>query len=391
MPMRFDRMEFAGSLGDLGALLPLSLGMIIMNGLDPVGLFFCVAMFYLLAGSYYRVPIAVQPMKTVGAYAVATGVSAQVIGASGLCLGAFLLLASRGNMLTLLKRFTPLPVIRGVQVSTGSLLAMQGAKMVLGTSLLQQDMSEPHLGISTLLGIPWSILLGICAMAGILFLLNNKRFPAALVVVSLGLLFGALVGKASLHIGLHGPSLLPFGLPAWADFAFALPMLVLPQLPMTLGNAVFANADLSGQLFPEAKERVTPKALCVTMGSACIIASLVGGMPMCHGAGGLAAHYRFGARTGGSNVIIGLIFLVATVALGPSLADILSLLPMAVLGVLLLFAGLELCLAVRDLTERSGLFIVFFMLVISMTVNLALAFLLGATLCWLMEQRGLRI
>jgi hypothetical protein len=30
---------------------------------------------------------------------------------------------------------------------------------------------------------------------------------------------------------------------------------------------------------------------------------------MCHGAGGLAAHYRFGARTGGSDVYAGLILL----------------------------------------------------------------------------------
>ncbi|UZP68843.1 SulP family inorganic anion transporter [Desulfovibrio mangrovi] len=391
MAIRFDRMELAGSLGDLGALLPLALGMIVINGLDPVGVFLCVGLFYLLGGAYYRAPIAVQPMKTVGAYAVATGVSATVIAASGIWLGALLLLATYGPVLNFLKRFIPVPVIRGVQVSTGSLLAMQGLKLILGESGLQKTVSEPQLGLDTLLGVPWSIILGVIALAAILTLLDSKRYPAAIMVVGGGFITGLLIKGAAFSIGFHGPNLLPFGLPSWADFAFALPMLVLPQFPMTIGNAVFANADLSHQLFPEEKERVTPKALCTTMGIACIASSLFGGMPMCHGSGGLAAHYRFGARTNGSNIIAGGLFITASVLLGPSLVDALHLLPLAVLGVLLLMAGLELCLTIRDLTERSGLFIVFFMLILSITVNLAVAFLVGILLCRFVEHRRIGI
>lgn len=384
-------MELAGSLGDLGALLPLALGMIVVNGLDPVGLFFCVGLFYILAGSYYKVPIAVQPMKTVGAYAIATGVSASVIAASGIWLGVLLLIATRKGLLNTLKRFTPVAVIRGVQVSTGCLLAMQGVKLILGNSALQQTMSEPHLELHALLGIPWSILLGVSALVAMLFFIDNKRFPGALVVVSTGFLLGLLIRNFNITLGIHAPSFLPFGFPGWADFAFALPMLVLPQLPMTLGNAVFANADLSHQLFPESSERVTPRALCFTMGTACIISSFLGGMPMCHGAGGLAAHYRFGARTSGSNILIGAVMILATVLLGSSLVEALYMLPLAVLGALLLLAGLELCLTVRDLTDRNSLFIVFFMLVVSISTNLALAFMIGATLCWFVEHRQLRI
>lgn len=391
MTVRFDRMEFAGSLGDLGALLPLALGMIVVNGLDPVGLFFCAGLFYLIAGAYYRVPIAVQPMKTVGAYAIATGVSAPAIAASGLWMGVLLLAASRGPLLDHLKRFTPVPVIRGVQVATGTLLAMQGIRLILGTSLLQKAQSEPYLQLGTLLGMPWSTLIGAAALLLTLTFLNSTRTPGALVVIGGGLLFGILVRGMLPSPSPALPSLLPFGMPTWADFAFALPMLVLPQLPMTLGNAVFANADLSATLFPQGNARVTPKALCVSMGCACLVASLLGGMPMCHGAGGLAAHYRFGARTNGSNIIIGSTLLISALFLGPSLVQLLFSLPMAVLGVLLLLAGLELCLAIRDLTDRSGLFIVFFMLVVAISLNLAIAFILGAILCWFVTQRRLHI
>lgn len=391
MAIRFNRMELAGSLGDLGALLPLALGMILINGLDPVGLFFCVGLFYLLGGAYYRAPIAVQPMKTVSAYAVATGISATAIAASGMWLGVLLLLAAYGPVLTFLKRFIPIPVVRGVQVSTGVLLAIQGCKLVLGRSSLQGVLSEPQLGLGAIFGVPWSIILGLLALGAILALLDSKRYPAALVVVSGGFITGLLFKGAGLSLGLYSPSLFPFGLPSWADFAFALPMLVLPQLPMTIGNAVFANADLSNQLFPEAKEKVTPKALCVTMGIACLTSSFLGGMPMCHGSGGLAAHYRFGARTNGSNLFAGALFLGASILLGPSLVNALNLIPLAVLGVLLFMAGVELCLTIRDLTERSGLFIVFFMLVFSITVNLAVAFLAGIVLSRYVEYRRISI
>ncbi|HPI98393.1 MAG TPA: putative sulfate/molybdate transporter, partial [Synergistales bacterium] len=79
---RFDRMELAGSMGDLGTLLPLAIGMILINGLDPVGVLLGVGLAYILSGSYFRITCPVEPMKVIGAYAVATGVTAAQIQAS---------------------------------------------------------------------------------------------------------------------------------------------------------------------------------------------------------------------------------------------------------------------------------------------------------------------
>ena len=86
----FNRLELAGSLGDLGTLLPLAVGMIMINGLNPQGLFLSIGLFYILAGAYYGLPVPVQPMKVVGAYAIATGLTAQQISASGAWLALFL-------------------------------------------------------------------------------------------------------------------------------------------------------------------------------------------------------------------------------------------------------------------------------------------------------------
>jgi SulP family sulfate permease len=185
-----------------------------------------------------------------------------------------------------------------------------------------------------------------------LLLLENKKFPAGLVVVlggmMLGLIFGTHEGLEKIRIGLYLPDILPFGFPGSADFAFALFALALPQLPMTIGNAVIANADLSGEYFGADSSKVTYRALTISMALANIGSFLLGGMPLCHGAGGLAAHYRFGARTAGSNLIIGGIFLALAIFLGLHSLPIISLIPMSILGILLVFAGSQLALTITD-------------------------------------------
>ncbi len=94
-------------------------------------------------------------------------------------------------------------------------------------------------------------------------------------------------------------------------------------------------------------------------------------MPVCHGAGGLAAHYQFGARTNGSNLIIGGLFVLLALTLGSGAVNALHLLPMGVLGVLLFFAGSQLALTILDMKSRTELFVVVVMLGITLTANLA--------------------
>jgi SulP family sulfate permease len=160
---------------------------------------------------------------------------------------------------------------------------------------------------------------------------------------------------------------------------------------MTLGNAVLAYTDLSREYFGERSARVTPRNACLSMAAANLLSFCFGGMPLCHGAGGLAAHYRFGARTAGSNVIIGLFFVVLAVVLGENIIHFLNLLPMAVLGVLLVFAGVQLSLAVMDLDHRKDYFVAFLILGITMASNLASAFLIGILVCYLLKWRRLSI
>ena len=390
-------MELAGSFGDLGTLLPLAIAMILINGLDPSGLFLTIGLFYIASGLYYRVTVPVQPMKVIGAYAIATTMTASQIAASGLLLAIFLLVIGATGAIQRLGAWIPKSVVRGVQLSTGTLLMAQGVRFMIGTSPFQAilNVAEPYLTIQHLGPIPVGIVIGIVGGLVALFFLDSKRWPAGLVVVIggfvLGAVFGSYEGFENLQLGFYLPNVLPFGIPTHADFTFALLALVLPQIPMTLGNAVIANADLSRDYFKEQSEKVTYGALCISMGLANLVSFLIGGMPLCHGAGGLAAHYRFGARTAGSNLIIGAVFVLLALLLGPYVLAVAYLLPMSVLGILLVFAGGQLALTIADLQERKDLFVAFIMLGITLASNLGVGFAVGIVFAYLLRWKKLTV
>ena len=394
---KFNRLELAGSLGDLGTLLPLTIGMILINGLKPTGLFLTIGIFYVLAGVYYGVTVPVQPMKVIGAYAIATAMNASQITASGYLMGFVLLLIGATGAITLIGRYIPKSVVRGVQLSTGTLLMVQGVNLMLGTSMLQKihQTVEPYLSVQSIGPIPIGIIIGIAGGCLTLVLLENKRFPAGLIVVIAGLVLGLILGSRQglheLRVGINLPPFLPFGWPNRADFAFALFALVLPQIPMTLGNAVIAYADLSNEYFKEQSSKVTYRTACISMALANLLSSTFGGMPLCHGAGGLAAHYRFGARTAGSNIMIGAVFIALALFLGSHSLVFINLLPLSVLGILLLFSGSQLCLTILDLTTRKDMFVSLVILGITLATNLAAGFLAGIAVAYIIKLEKFRV
>ncbi len=393
----FNRMEAAGSLGDLGTLLPIAIAMVVLNGMSPMGVFFSIGVYYILSGLYFGITVPVQPMKVIGAYAIATSMAPEQILASCLLMGGGLLIVGLTGAIDLIAKITPKPVIRGVQLSTGVLLMSGGIRFMMGTSKFQamQDAVEPHLAVQALGPVPISLVIGGIGTVLTLLFLDNRRFPAGLMVVAGGLLAGvALGGRINLgieDIGLHFPALFPAGFPDTVDFTFALFALVLPQLPMTLGNAVLAYTDLSREYFKDASKKVSNRKVCVSMALANFFSFCFGGMPMCHGAGGLAAHFRFGARTAGSNLMIGAVFAAMAILLGSRIIDVLNLLPMSILGVLLVFAGAQLALAVMDLNTRKEYFTATLILGITLASNLAAGFIAGMAAAHLLRWDRLSV
>jgi SulP family sulfate permease len=394
---QFNRMEFAGALGDLGTLLPLAIGLIFVNGLSPSGLFLSVGLYYIFSGLYFGVTVPVQPMKVISAYAIATTMSANQVLASGAMIGLLFLIIGGTGAITFIGKHIPKSVVRGVQLSTGILLTAGGVRFMVGTSEFQRlrQIAEPYLSIQDLGPLPIGILLGVIGCVLVFLLMENKRFPAGLLVVLGGLAVGLALGTHEevdqLRLGFNLPPLMPFGIPSKADFAFAFFALVLPQIPMTLGNAVVAYVDLSKEYFPDRSEKITYKSACISIALANFLAFSLGGMPLCHGAGGLAAHYRFGARTVGSNLIIGIIFVLLAVFLGNHALIVVKLIPMSVLGVLLLFAGGQLALTLIDMDERKDLFVALMMLGITLASNLAAGFIAGIVIAYGLKWKRLTV
>ena len=151
------------------------------------------------------------------------------------------------------------------------------------------------------------------------------------------------LGSLSLAFRLPTP-----GPPAvtWTDVVQGTLVLAIPQAALTLGNAVIATAEEHNALFPA--RRVSVRLLALDHGFINLAAAALGGVPMCRGAGGMAGHVRFGARTGGALIILGTLLLIAALFLADSIGTLLRLFPMPVLGVILFFGGLELASSVAS-------------------------------------------
>ncbi len=388
----FDRMEFAGSLGDLGTIIPLSIALIMICQLSFTTVFLLVGLFYIFCGSYFKLPIPVQPLKVFTAIAIANPdkVTITILASSGLILGIFLIILAISGWINWIARFFQKPIVRGIQLGLGLILITKGIDYILKQELLIEQSEN----VTLLYGIHLNPIIGICGSFLALLLISNKHFPAALVIVISGLFIGIFSGSLDNVILSLGPLPIKTYLPVIDELPTVIFLLVIPQVPLTLGNAVVGTSDTCFTLFGknESTNRISIRALCTSMGLANVVAGILGGMPMCHGSGGLAAHYRFGARTGGSNIIIGLVFLFLAIAFGTIGIAVLSAIPNAVLGILLLFAGLELAVLIRDIEEKNDLFVSLIIAGIGFaTTNMSIALLVGIMAMFLIRWKKLSL
>ena len=337
-PLRIGLGEVTGSIADLGILVPLATALILVNGLDAGSVFVGVGALLVATGLYFRVPFPVQPLKALTAVAVAQQLSPDVIHAAGLEIAAFLLLLSIGDIANWLARLFTKPVVRALQLGVGVLLVSTAIKMVA-------DPPEVFRGTPD---SPWPLVLAAAAFAVVAWASMKKRFGLALAMLVAGLV--AVI--VAVQPDLSAPSFaLPhsFSVPAASAFGTALFLLVIPQLPLTFGNAVVAVNELEHEYFGTAAAQVSPTRICVSCAVGNIGSALIGGMPMCHGAGGLTAHYRLGARTAGMNLLLGGSLIGLALFFGSQIPEVLGLLPVWVLAGFLAYAGLRHALLVLDL------------------------------------------
>lgn len=387
---RFNRVELAGAFGDLGTLLPIVLGMILINGLSTTSVFLSFGVFYLVTGFYYRLPVPVQPLKAVAAIAIANPhiVTESVISASGIIFGLILLFLPLSGTMDRIARLFSQPVIRGIQLALGLIFLKKGIELIVTEKLFLSDTIGNYAGYHV------NLVLGLLVFGMVLLLLNNKKTPAALAALTVGIFVGLIFGDIQNRTLAIGPTGIRFILPSPDDFYTAFFMLILPQIPLTIGNACVGTADTCRSLFPGNPFilKATADRFALSMGIVNLPAAFIGAIPMCHGTGGLAAHYRFEARTGGAPMMIGVVFIFLTLVLGELGLTILALIPNSVLGVLLVFAGLELCPLVRSLQTNEEFFVALLIAGIALTVpNMAWAFGAGIVADLIIQKAKIKI
>jgi SulP family sulfate permease len=387
---RLDRVELAGSFGDLGTLLPIVIGMILINKLSPTTVFLSFGLFYLITAFYFRLPIPVQPLKAVGAIAIAfpNEITESVIGASGVIFGALLLLFSLTGFIDKLAKIFTQPVVRGIQLALGLVFLRKGIELIVGKNLFLSGVIGRYPDTSI------NLILGVVIFAMVLLLLDNKKVPAAIAAVGIGIIAGFALGGLGDHKLSLGPTKINVMSFSFHDLWIAFIMLILPLIPLTIGNACVGTADTCSMLFPKDPQlsKATAGKFALTMGIANLPTGFFGGVPMCHGTGGLAAHYRFGARTGGAPLMIGAIFVVLALVFGEAGFTFLTLIPNSVLGVLLIFAGLELCPLIRSLKTNEEYFVALLISGISLAVpNMAWAFGIGIAVDLLIRKAKIKI
>ncbi len=352
-PYPVTRGEISGAFADLGVLVPLEAALIAINGLNPTTTLLGIGVIYIAAGWYFRIPMPVQPLKAFSAIAIATQVDSPVIAAGALTLGVIMAILALTRAVDLLSKVPP-PVIRGIQFGLGLLLIRNGIDLIAGQRFLLDG--GPVAAEAGGQAIPPGVLVGGVAVLLLATLVRWPLLPASIVVLGLGLAVGLYVAPEHLVEVLRlGPAAPTIALPEPRDFSAAFLLLVVPQLPLSLANSVVSTVDVARAYFGDQASRVTPRNVALAYALGNIWAGLSGGLPNCHGAGGLTAHYRLGARTPAASVIVGTTLVAVALLWGQSASAARALVPLAVFGALLLYVGWEHLLLGLKVTEKKDL------------------------------------
>jgi hypothetical protein len=370
--IRFDRNEVAGAFGDIGTDLPLIVGMILAAGLHSASVLVMFGLMQYFTALRYRMPMPVQPLKAVAVLVITQKIAPEVLYGGGLAIGIVMLVLTFTGGIAWLARVVPKAVVRGLQLGLGIQLAMLALK-----DYVQAD------------GVRGYVLAAI-GFAIIVILFGNRRFPAAIPVIIIGVIY-AFAFKLS---GADFSSSIGFTLPVprtvqLEDIISGFVLLALPQIPLSLGNSILATRQVADDLFPE--RDVTVRKLSYTYAAMNLVNPFFGGVPTCHGSGGLVGHYTFGARTGGSIMIYGSIFLVLGLFFSSGFQQLVQIFPLPILGVLLFFEAAALIAMIRDQASstRSLLVVVITGLIAAgLPYGYAIALVIGTVLAKLLDSHA---
>lgn len=374
--LRFDRREWAGAFGDLGTLVPFLLAYVTIVGVQPAGMLLGFGVALIAAGFYFRTPFPVQPMKAIGAVA-ATGaaqtaiITPEAVAVAALATGLIWLAIGATGAADFVARLIGRPIILGITLGLGLAFMIEGTRMMATGVWL----AAPLLLITILL-------------------LSNRALLAMVLILAAGAAWAVITDPgiagalSRVETGFKLPEW-PFGNLTWQAVFVGVVLLALPQVPLTLGNAVIAPVEFNNREFPD--RPTTERRVAISTGIMNSVGSLFGAVPMCHGAGGLAAQVSFGARSGGAPLILGASLVMLALFFSDSVATLLRLFPHPALGVMLFLAGLQLALGSCDFSKDKGERFVTLGTAALSIWNVGVAFVFGIAVLWIVRRGWLRL
>ncbi|MFN4182127.1 MAG: putative sulfate/molybdate transporter, partial [bacterium] len=370
--VRFDRNELSGAFGDIGTDLPLLLGLMRICGLDPASTLIMFGLLQIFTGIIYGIPMPVQPLKAMSVLMISSRYNPNLLYGAGLSIGVVMFFLTSIGLLEILTRIVPKSVVRGIQVGLGITLANTALK-----NFLPAEGGKGYL-------------LAFFAFAIVVLLWGNRKYPPGLWVILLGVAYTLFSGISwdALRSGV-GWGFPKFHIPARDDILQGFYLLALPQIPVSLSNSLIASARTARDLFGDKAPSL--RKIGFTYSLMNLINPWFSGIPTCHGAGGMAGHYTFGARTGGSVIIYGSIYLLIGLFFHRAFSEVLTLFPPPILAVLLLFESVGLMALMRDIAgNKTDLLICLLtaMMCFGLPQGFVIGLILGSFLHYLFSIRG---
>jgi len=359
---KFTLREFGGAFGDWGTLIPFIIGYISIVGLSPAGIFLTLGITNIILGVTFNLPLPVQPQKTIGTVAISENWTPDIVISTGFGTGVIWLLLGFSKKLNNIVRKVPIIAVRGIQLGLAFILGWTGILLF----------SE-------------NVFLGFISISIILLLIKNKPIPSAIILTFGGILLMIFTGIISITELKFSIPTLSFGIPTWNNFLYGMVYAGIAQLFLTLTNVMIATVVLIKELFPE-KAGIDANTLAFNMGAMNLINPFLVGMPLCHGSGGLMAQYAFGARTGGSMILEGIMELFLGLFFSDTLFILFTKFPMAILGAMLIYTAFLLGkIALKDFDMKTFP-IILVSAIFSYLINIAIGFLIGITLYYIFKK-----
>jgi MFS superfamily sulfate permease-like transporter len=356
--------ELGGALGDFGPLHPFFLSYVKLMGLEPSSILLVMGVCNIVIGAYYKLPLPIEPQKAIAIYALAHRWSPSIVYATAFGVGAIWIVISSLGLVKALSRYVPECVARGLQMALAFFFLKESLELIKDDLLLG--------GIS----------LGIILLFSVSLL--RERVPATLILFTFGIFLAVTTSVTSMRFELYAPRIQLFDA---GEVARGMSEVGFAQLFLTLSNAIIATRLAVNERF---SRKIGDEQLAKNTGLMNILAAFLGCIPLCHGAGGFAAQYFYGARTGGAMIMEGLIELSTALLLSQLVVAVFSNFPSAIIGAMLLPSSIELGKTVLKLRGKVEIITGAATAITSVLTNLGVGFLTGVLLYYLLIKTDRR-